>query len=54
MYKIIDLRKGEVIREGEDLEELLTDLPEGFYEVKKNGQFIKFHSVVNEDNRSWI
>jgi len=54
VFVILDLTKGEVVKEGDDLDELLSGLPEGIYEVFKDGEFYCFYSNVKSEHKSWI
>ncbi len=54
MFEVKDLRTGDIIRRGENFEEVVRDLPEGFYEILKDGVFYQFYSVIKESDRSWI
>lgn len=54
VYEVVDLRTGEVVATGTCLEKILKGLPEGLYEIRKDGEVIKFYSVIDESHRSWI
>ncbi|MCO6041902.1 hypothetical protein [Thermococcus alcaliphilus] len=54
MYELMNLSTGEIIGTGENLEELLQDLPEGFYEIKEHGEFVRFYSTTKPEHQCWI
>lgn len=54
MYEIIDLRTGEVVKVLDNIEEAEKQLPEGIYEVRYHGRFVKFLSVIDENHKCWI
>jgi len=54
VYEIIDLRTGDIVSVGTDLELMLKGLPEGIYEVRKDGKFVQFYIKFQGDTESWI
>ena len=54
MYELMNLSTGEIVRKGEALEKLLQDLPEGLYEIKEDGEFVRFYSTTKPEHQCWI